>query len=302
MQWWLAALLFLALACHAAPAQHDVATLVDQLRHDEQDMNAVRAVKALGSLESPPLRELHAALDSSDWQQRQLAAGLLWDFLHPRSWHWSELPEWRREPQGDVTTRLIEVTIEGFRDDNLPLDRRRSRYMFAFNAAEGFRHLRHHAKQAETQLVAGLSSDDYQQRFLCALVLGFGGVSSQAEPVARILLPHLRDNDIPEDAKWCTAALLRLGERVMPLLESALPNADQQQGDLIELLLLDLKQPPRTDEELVSRKKYNSVAGSVFDSAIQGPIDPNMGWLHKLRDPTLDRQASPVAPSEGDQP
>lgn len=265
-------------------------------------MNAIRAVEALGALESPPLKELHAALDSSDWQQRQLAAGLLWDFLHPQSWHCREWPDWRREPQGEVTTRLIEVTIEGFRDDNLPYDQRSSRYMFAFNAAEGFRHLRRHAKQAEAELAAGLTSDDYQQRFLCALVLGFGSVSSQAEPVARILLPHLRDNNIPEDAKWCTAALFRLGIDVAPVLEAALHKADNQQNDLLTLLLLDLQQPPETNEELESRGKLNSISSSVFDPAIQGPRDRSMWWLRKLQDPSVHREAHPAMPLQGTQP
>ncbi|MFI4882531.1 MAG: hypothetical protein ACIAQU_08105 [Phycisphaerales bacterium JB064] len=285
----------LALATTAF-AQLDAKALVEQLRDDDQDWNASRAMDALGELPTPPIQELHAALDSDDWQQRQIAAVLLWRFLHPygyirRGWH-----EWRLQPQGEITQRLIEVTVEGFRDDRLPYDRRPTRHTEAPNAAEGFRHLRHHAKQAESQLAEGLNSDDYQQRFMCALTLGFGGVSSQAEGVARVLLPHLRDNDMPEDAKWCTAALLRVGPEVAPFLRAAQPEADAQQAELIKLLLLDFEEPIFMGEGADATPVYRCVAGSVLSPALMGRGDISMGWLHSLHDPNQPKPASPSIP------
>ncbi len=290
-----AALVVLALATTAL-AQVDAQTLVEHLRDDDRDWNASRAMDALGELPAPPITELHAALESEDWQQRQLAANLLWRFRHPPDWLWRGLPAWRYEPQGEVTTRLIAVTIEGFRHDRLPYDRQCDRYTYAFNAAEGFRHLRRHAKQAEPQLAEGLGSEDYQQKFLCALTLGFGGVSSQAEGVARVLLPHLRDNDIPEDAKWCTAALLHLGPDVAPFLRAAVPEADAQQAELIKLLLLDFEQPIFMGEGADATRVYRCVAGSVLSPAGKGWGDVSMGWLHDLRDPTRPKPASPSIP------
>ncbi len=249
----------------------------------------MRAMRSLGELDTPPLEELNAALDSDDWQQRQLAACVLWRFIHPPYWE-------QREPQGEVTQRLIEVSVEGFRSDRLPYDRHSDTYTYAFNAAEGFHSLRRHANQAEAQLAAGLKSDDYQQRFLCALTLGFGGVSSQAKSAARVLLPHLRDNDIPEDAKWCAAALYRLGQAVEPFLRAALEKSDAQQRKLIELVLLDLEQPPQTADEFETRRALNDISSAVFDPAVQPPLDDWMGWLRRLRDPNQPRPASPSIP------
>jgi hypothetical protein len=279
-------LLVLATPCLA---QIDGPSLVEQLRDDDRDWNAMRAMRALGEFDAPPLEELYAALDSGDWQLRQLAARVLWRFIHPPYWE-------QQEPQGEVTQRLIEVSVEGLQGDRLPYDRQRDKYTYAFNAAEGFHNLRRHARQAEAQLAAGLDSDDYQQRFLCALTLGFGGVSSQAKAVSRVLLPHLRDNDIPEDAKWCTAALYRLGKPVEPFLRAALENADAQQRKLIELLLLDLERPPQTAGEFESRRAYNDISSAVFDPAVEPPLDDWMGWLRRVRDPNLPKPAPPSIP------
>jgi hypothetical protein len=276
-----------------ANAQLDARTLVDRLRDDDQDWNASRAMEALGELETPPVAELQAALDSDDWQQRQLAATLLWRYFKPNGYFGERSPAWRFQSQGSVTPRLIGVTIEGFRNDRLPLDRWRGKYTYSFNAAEGFRNLRHYAAQAEAQLAAGLKSDDYQQRFLCALTLGFGGVSTQAEAVARVLLPHLRDNDMPDDAKWCTAALLHLGPSVSPSLRAAQPDADEQQVKLIGLILLDFEQPLIEGEGEAVRRVYRSVAGSALSPAARGHGDWTMGWLHDLRDPAQNKPAPP---------
>lgn len=244
----------------------------------------MRAHDALKRLPIPPIAELQAALDSSDWQQRQMASGLLWRLLQPedRRVQRPDIPTWRYESQGEVTQRLLEVTIEGLRHDALPISEDGEFYNFVFNAGYGVRNLARHAVQARPLLEAGLDSDDRQQRLLCAMVLGLGGVAGSAALAAPILLPHLRDNDTPEDAKWAVHALYGFGEAVLPMLREALPDADRQQSELIELLILDVTSPPTSRKELEARAALNSIATSVLDPAVTTP-ELNVWWLGYLQ-------------------
>jgi hypothetical protein len=262
----------------------DATQLVQRLRDDEEPWNAIRAMRELKRLPDPPIPELQAALESDDRQQRQIAAHLLWRFLHPPTWLSldEDTPEWRLTPHGEVTRRLLEVTIDGLNPDRLPFDNRVNRYTNVFNAADGFRHLVLHAREARELLEDALQSDAYRQRFLCALALGFGGVAESAPLAAPILLPHLRDNDIAEDAKWCTAALYRFGPPVLPLLREARSAADAQQAKLLDLLILDLEQPPESREDLEARRELNQISRAVFDPATEGPLDDWMGWIRSL--------------------
>lgn len=114
------------------------------------------------------------------------------------------------------------------------------------------------------------------------VALGFGGVSESAEKVARVLLPHLRDNDVPEDAKWAVAALYRLGPAARPALLRALGGADRQQEELIRLLLVDLERPPGSKAELEERSVYNSITTIVHDPAYEAPRDWSMCWLRMI--------------------
>ncbi|MFU8830437.1 MAG: hypothetical protein ACNA8P_13520, partial [Phycisphaerales bacterium] len=233
----------IALPLAAAGAKPTIDELINDLRADDIRWNAIEAMDALGRLREPPLAALERALDSDDWQQRQLAAALRWWYMDPWDWLWHDpnLPAWRLESIGSVTRRLLEVTVEGLRSDALPRDREQNRYTPVSNAANGYRALVKNAKAARDLLEAGLESDDYQQKLLCALILGTGGVSASVEKAAPILIPHLRDNDIPEDAKFAIFALYRFGDAVVPLLEAALPDADEQQAQAIRLLLLNFR-------------------------------------------------------------
>lgn len=265
----------------------DVDGLIGELRSDEAKWNAIRAAEQIERLPTPPLHELHEALNSTDWQQRQMACQLLWGFLEPPEWIVKhvlsgEAQLWRAEPRGTVTRRLLEVTFEGLRSDALPWDQESGRYTGVFNAASGFRAMSRHAHEARELLERGLESDDEQQRLVCAMALGRGGVRESAEAAAEVLLPHLRDNDIEEDAKWCVWALYGFGDAVVPALKRALPGSDEQQRELILLLLLDIERPPMSRDDLERRKTLNRVAQSVFDPAIEGPLDDTMSWLGQL--------------------
>jgi len=255
-----------------AQSSVDSGSLVESLHSDDVRWNASRAMWTLREMEDPPIDELERALDSDDWQQRQLAACALWRRIHP--WALAE-----HEAEGRVTRRLLEVTVEGLRHDALPYDPVTGRYTGAYNGAEGFRVLVLHAHEARELLEAGVGSDDTQQQLLCAMALGFGGVSASAGVAAPVLLPHLRDNDIPEDAKWCVHALYGFGRAVLPAVLEAIPGADEQQRQLLRLLVLDLESPPVTREQLERRARFNTIAGSVFDPAYCPPRDECLWWV-----------------------
>lgn len=75
-----------ALTCCAGSLAQDVDGLIEDLRDDGVRWNAIEAMRALERLPDPPTDELHDALDSDDWQQRQLASTLLWRFMRGNRW------------------------------------------------------------------------------------------------------------------------------------------------------------------------------------------------------------------------
>ena len=107
---------------------------------------------------------------------------------------------------------LLEVTVEGLRDDDLPRPRQPGKgVILEFNAAQGFRYLLEHGVAAREYLVAGVKGEDAQQRFLAACLLGMHGLRDELARTTAVLLLHLEDNDVPCDACMSAAALFRLG-------------------------------------------------------------------------------------------
>ena len=237
---------------------------IADLASDEVRWNATRAFDRLRS--RPPVRLLEKALDSPDYQQRQIAAGLLRrieEYDNPDDrllWYPVEY---------DPPDRLLEVTVEGLQDDLYPRDPVLGTWTSPVNASGGVPFLVKHAEAAERYLIAGLDSRDHQQRFLCAYILGINGIKDQLPAVASILIPHLRDNDIRQDACMACSALYHLGEEVRPYLLDAIPDADTQQEETIHLILADLEHPPSTSEELAKRRRIQSISRSVYDPALQ---------------------------------
>ncbi len=245
--------------------------LVDRLRADDVAFNAMGAMELIRESESPPISELFKVLDSDDYQQRQLSAELLWEFIEPWGWLRDEERERRKSTAPEITRRLIEVTVEGLQDDSLPYDRKERSYTYCYNMKNGIRVLSMHAWEAREVIASGLMSDDEQQRYACGLIAGIGRLEHLADEAAVVLLPHLRDNDIRDDAYPATAALYRLGPGALPRIVAARCDADVQQAMLIDLLVLDFQSPPETREELEDRKRFNVITGLVFDPAVEGP-------------------------------
>jgi hypothetical protein len=245
--------------------QATIARLIADLADDDVRWNAHRAMWRLRKIGSAAEEQLEAALFSHDWQQRQIAAHCL------------------RGLEGyEPSDRMLEVTVEGLRDDDLPSEGRRDHrgaYTYVFNAKSGTEYLLGHAEAAGPFLLDGLRSDDAQQRFLSAFILGHAGLTSGLPEGAPILLEHLRDNDIGGDAIMSAAALYRFGPDVMPHLLAALPDADAQQAQLVNLILLDLTDPPENEQELRARKSMQNVTSVCYDPVLEFDLDRQDFWF-----------------------
>ncbi len=223
----------------APPVDWTTRTLIDawiaDLRDDpirDNAMNSQYKLRRVGWAAIPALR---AALDSDDWQQRQLAAYTL------------------REMRADPSEALLRVSVEALKDDELPRGRDH-RSGFA-NANQSVAYLLEFARLAEPLLASAMESGDVQQRWLAACVAGLAKRESLATRAVPVLFEHLGDNEIDFDAKHCLAALCHLGvgatagtvaARGLILREASArwDDPDQQIRAACDLLFLVLDPPP----------------------------------------------------------
>lgn len=240
-----------------------IEVLIEALAADDERYNAESAIDCLRGIGIRAEPALFAALDSNDWQQRQLAAYVLYDM-----------------PGVEVNDRLIEVAIEALADDDVPFgssggDGRRASYSFVFNAASATRFLLRVGDpvRLEPHLATGLASRDDQQRFLCATVVSYIGLDSLAHLAAPSLIDHLRHNEIGNDAIIAMGALFRLGEASRTWLQCATYADDPQLVDAAKLILMDLDAPPRTWHELERRSATHTITNQYHDPAIELSMD-----------------------------
>lgn len=270
------------------PQQDRIEHWVKDLADDSTRWNATIALGELREIGAAAIPALESALASSDWQQRQAAASIL------------------QSIQGySPSERMLDVTIEGLRNDALPIENRPSRppaYTWVSNAADGTRFLIEHAEVAESRLVKGMESDDLQQRLLCATALGWGGRRAGIDRATEILLPHLRSNRISGDATLAAGALYRFGLAVEPALLKAREHpVDSQQQELLDLILLDLRDPPKTDADFAKRRGMQHACRAFFDPvatlSIDGILIQNQGRLKEF-----DRDTPPETPNGAAEP
>ncbi|MEM9418716.1 MAG: hypothetical protein AAGA25_06605 [Planctomycetota bacterium] len=149
----------------------EINRLVDDLRNDSVRFNASDATYELWVMGREAWPALEAALESNDWQQRQMAAYVLC----------------RQEPERP-SEALLRVCVEALADDALPLGHRpppegEAVYNFVFNANTAIETLLRHTAEAEPWLAEGLVQGDRQKRFLCAFILASAGYVDYAEQV-----------------------------------------------------------------------------------------------------------------------
>ena len=228
----------LAVGAGATATETDFDALLNDLRDDTIPRNATHATAVLNAAESDAVKPLESVLDSDDRQQRRLAMEVLCrieGYEPGQAWFQAAV-----EGLAFVEPALREDrgwALAGIEEQRLrPI----------------IRMLLIHADAAEEHLAAGLRRGDHQRRFLCAFILGHAGVGD-ANQIVPILLPHLRSNHMEGDALMAAAAIYGTGIEAKPLLEAAREKADKQQAKLIWLILLDLEDPPITDEQLQAR-------------------------------------------------
>lgn len=201
--------------------------LVHDLGHDRVRGNALAAgdqIVALGDVALPALRE---ALDSHDAQRRQYAFLLA-----------ARRDAAGREEQTDE--RWLAVALEALGDDDFAI--------VGGNAAASFFSLLRHAHdrpEVEWEIVRTLrTTDDPQQRILCALICGYAGLERGMRDAFPVLLDCLADNRIAGDARAAAPAIAHFGPAGIPLLDAARAACtDSQQQMLIDLILFDLGAP-----------------------------------------------------------
>ncbi|MCE5228347.1 HEAT repeat domain-containing protein [bacterium] len=212
--------------------------LILQLHADGVTNNAQEAVHELDRLRSPMvIRKLEQALDSDDRQQRLWAA--------------DALPAPHEYP-GGPPPRLIAVLLEnlddeyhlesgGWLDDWRSLD----------NAKGTAKYLIDHPKLATHELEVSLDSGDPQRRWLAAIILGSTGRTRRIGRITEILIPQLRVGG----HEWMAGhALEGLGKPVRPYLERYRNDPDPTLRRNVEVILADLKRPPKTRHDLYMRE------------------------------------------------
>lgn len=268
--------------------------LLDQFRDDDIRHNLTKASAVFWSHPDLTPEYVYSALNHEDWQVRQIICRAIWQqttdrvVWTPRSksgeeWAGVDKKTIPADPDYTITADLIRVTIEGLRHDTTPYDFSRRRGLVYYNASFGVSRLIPIAHDWVDELEVAMESDDHQQRLLAAYILARGGVAQSVERASQILLPHLRDNDLSEDAKFCVYGLGGFGPELLPHLKEAMPAADPQQRDLIALLIVNLMDPVFTDHEREQRARYNTITSIVHDPSTQQGLS-YWNWMSLLDD------------------
>ncbi|MEE9126013.1 MAG: hypothetical protein V3U11_02635 [Planctomycetota bacterium] len=232
--------------------------LVMDLAHDNVRHNALWAIHFLRKAQQDAAPLLEKALRSRDRQQRQLSAYLLREFV--------------KQP----SDRLLEITVEGLHTDRIPYDSERwdsrgggNMDPEMDNAVQGTRYLLDHTAQGRRFLLDGLFSQDPQQRFLCAFLVGQGGITEHLWCTCQTLIPHLADNSFRGDALMSAHALYGLGRPALPYVQHAMRYGDRQAVQLLSLIELDIVSPPQTSVELANRQQLQDITTVYADPVIQ---------------------------------
>ncbi len=233
-------------------SESELSSLVQDLRDDGIPGNGQCASRRLAHLTKGPVPALEAALRSWDLQQRHLAA----DVLRNRYQRDGGLP----------STDLLGVCVEALAHD-VRVQLRRTHLDNV--TATSTRFLVPHTEAARDALRRGLGAGDAQQRFLCSFLLAQAGITDDVGIVARELVVHLGDNDIEGDALMAVHGLYRLGDAALPTVRLWRPHVDEQARSLLDLVELDLQQPPVDHSDLRARRRLHQVTDLYHDPAIE---------------------------------
>lgn len=204
---------------------HRIGEYIANLADDHVRFNALQSFHELLRIGAPAIPALEAALTQGDEQTRQMAAVIL-----------SYLGDDYAHPSG----AFLEALADGMRDDGYPTSRGGGAYTGIANARNALTYLTGHPDQVgriEWRLVRNLQSEDGQERFLSAVILAESGKRVYAADIARVLIPHLVDNELSSDAGLASRALEQLDDAARPYLVPYRERADPQQAELVNSIL-----------------------------------------------------------------
>ncbi len=225
----------------------EIEALIADLADDTIPENATRAHDTFVFERRYPRRLLQPALEralySADHQQRHLAAELV-----------RRLVGFSQYDENDAAPlQLARVSVEALYYDRLPADphshpgptwTRAGRN--EASAAAWLIRRRDDARRVWPELRSALTAADGQARFLAAVVLAASGATTDTARLVPILVPHLRDNDIPSDANLAGFALAAIGPSVLPHLDALGDHAiDRQARGWLERVRADIASAER---------------------------------------------------------
>ncbi len=209
-------------------------TLVKEFRDDEIRWNAAAARTMVVALWPQSKAALEQETMAGDVQSRIVASSIL------------------RIKCKKPTDILIAACIADLQDDSDLVDR----YMGMWNAKSATLYLVRWWHLAETYVLEALDSADSQQRYLAAIIAGYGGTTGRVGDVVSILAPHLLDNDIRGDSRVAAPALYHLGPRAIPYLQEQLSFADLQGSQILLHIIERLEHPERSKLQCEHRLPY----------------------------------------------
>lgn len=249
---------------------------INELCDDHVRSNAGWAADLLIDLVPTSIAPLEHALDSREYQRRQVAAMILERLIDGDHWRSINLPD--LPPRYAPPRRLFEVAVEGLASDRIRWDSG----IFDSNHAAAFRFLVRHAPQATRELEAAIESSDPQQRLLASAIVAISRLPTLAERGAKNLLESLADDSQEDNALFAFQALRRMGDAAIPILEASIaaePDQQSQRARAALLLVYRLRGTPITSAE---SRRLNSL------STANDPDHAGESWLLRMMPPLAE--------------
>ncbi len=157
-----------------------------------------------------------------------------------------------REAENEIDANILAGLIDGLQFDRWP----ESLYIPSprdFIVRDSITRIVETGTFACDELARGMEGYDPQQRLLCAAIAGFAGMSELAPQAAPILLEHLQNNFVEHDAVFAVVGFVGFGEAVLPDLEAAVGNVDEQADVVVTYILQrirgeDVRLPTRINQ------------------------------------------------------
>jgi hypothetical protein len=227
--------------------------LMRDLKDDRVAENAANAMAWLQRYGNHIIPHAEAALESADWQQRQLAACLL-----------------RGLPDYPATPALLRATLED------PPAGRPLHFMVrhGHNQWELDAYLVRHMNEAEPVLREVLRRGGATMQWICAKAVMRADRRSLLADAAPIIIRHLRDNDERYDAWDAMWALKASGPGIAPLLQPSLKSYDMQERQIAASVMRSFKELAVTPELLAA-----TVDGLKRDRLPYDPRTRRSAWV-----------------------